>query len=562
MDKDVRDDDQINQPTDLRRRAFLRQTVGAALLTEAGRQAQASRFNPLPRLDKPVPFHWDQLISRAKTLASADYQVESNATVINRWIDSLHAVHPQGIHMIPSAYLGSRDQAPFLIEGLYPDNQTRKSVAIFLVENGQARQWIFRGNQFAYGNAAVATNAPQNLFYGGAAVWLPGEKAPFLRLDGIGQYAAAVIPGQFDTNAGIVHINPAVRNALSGNDSLRTRAIYLHLPKDRWSPIEVSLLVDSIPLSGAIHMRWQRAPDGSLTAEHHHIWFIRDPLVQIGLAPQHAAIPVSESLGCVRMLTPSIEQKATYAACLLDEDRQQIWRPLGANRQSTLTVFDTRMPVGFGLLHRFNRAAADTEPFSPSNRHTQCWTVPGFGWPKGNLELIETDGSQPKRHKTAGHGNLDTRQDTGTKRKGFLCWVPELPRQSPNEQRPLAVSFHQHWRLDMGQYLTVLLQTMDSRMRCSGNQREYQLEIEIDFGEGRLSRDPAAIRIEPRIHASRGQVGDTDIVIKGAQNGLSIVRLRFQLTANGPEPIALRAQLQHDKANISEIWLFTYLPGL
>jgi len=552
MDKDVHASDSATNP--LPRRTFLRRTLTAGLLAGFDGFAEAALpATPIPRLDKGVPFHWDQLISRARTLASAPFQAESNATVINRWIDSLHAVHPKGIHMIPQAFLGTRNSAPFLIEGLYPDNQQRKAVSVFLVENGEARQWIFRGNQFDYGDAAVAANAPQNLFYGGIAIWLPGAKAPFLRFDGIGQYAAAVIPGQFDTEAAFVDINPAVRPTRGENkQTLRTRAIYLHVPSDRWSPLEMSLLIDSVQLSGAIHLRWVRLPDGSLRSDHHHIWFIRDRLAQLGLAPQHTPIPREEGLlRCNRLYMPTTKRAAARAVCMLDERRQQIWRPLANQGRTTLTVFDTRMPVGYGLLHRFNPAATDSRPLSPENMQTQCWTVPGPGWPRGNLELIEAD-------TTPTHNS-----GTATARRATLAWVPERARASlAQQQRPLAISFRQIWSLEPDRFLTTMLQVTDSRMRCDGNQRDYQLLVEIDFMGGLFSRDPDAIKIQPQVHSTRGTLDGTQLDLGRADNGEAITTLRFTLTANGPEPIGLRAGLRHDKHNISEIWLFTYLPGL
>ncbi len=551
-----------HQPgTNHRRRHFLRQAAGLGVLASTASPllgAAPSGLSPIPRLDKPFEYHWDQLISRARTLASAPFQPESNATVITQWIDSLHAVHPQGIRMIPQAFLGKQNQAPFQIEGLYPDNHQRKSVAVYLVEDGRARQWIFRGNQFRYGDAAVATNAPQNLFYGGIAVWLPGDDSPFLRFDGVGQYQAASIPGQFDILAQVVEVNPALSRPgrQHGGSALRTRAIFLNVPKDRWSPLEVDLLIDSPKLSGAIHMQWTRDPDGQLHVRQQQVWFARDPLIQLGLAPQSLTVPTAQGLGCrpegLRAL-PS----ASWGVRLLDDRNQGLWRPVASGSQTTLTVFETEQPKGgFGLQYRPNPEYPESEPFAPANMHTQCWTVPGPGWPGGNLELIESRSAESK----------SVRSSTVAKqRSASLCWAVNTPVDARQQQRPVALTFEQHWALNHNQRaLTDKLHVVTSELDCTGSQRAFRVQVVIDFTGGIYCRDLGAFDLASKIHTSRGTVGGESLQLLPSQapDGEAIAQLRFYVEASGPEPLALRAQILQGKETASEIWLFTYLPGI
>ena len=542
------------------RRRFLRQGVAAFFLLGPARPLRAG---PVPRLEKGVPYHWNALVDRARVLASVPFASQAAAPPIHQWIERLHAHHPGGIHMIEQAFLGAANDAPFRVEGLYPDNRQRKATALYLVDEGKAHQWIFRGNQFDYGDAAVATNAPQNLFYGGMALWLPGDKAPFAIFDGKGMFSVAVVPGEFNARSAIVEINPTLPNA---RDTLRTRAIYIHKPLQRWAPLVVDVLLDSAELTGAVRMSIVRDPDGKTRVHHDQSWFVRDALTQLGLAPQFVR-PVS-SLACTtsmamaqRLQRAMQPRPINSGVCLVDDKHQQIWRPLSIAKQSTLTVFDTRKPLGFGVLRRI-ADSANSPLFSPARRETFCWTVPQGTWPDGHLQLIEAPESDDSYRSS--HPSRPFRASAAPAAHAHLVWVPTTEVMN-TAGTALNVRYRQDWMLDVESELTSKLQVCDSRFECHGDGRSRQLRVTVFFSGGMLARrgseDEPDNGLQARVHAGRGDMTDPEIRMLRSDGDL-VARLSFNVLTTGPEPVGLRAQLTQAGSTVSEIWLFTYLPSV
>ena len=196
---------------------------------------------------------------------------------------------------------------------------------------------------------------------------------------------------------------------------------------------------------------------------------------------------------------------------------------------------------------------------NPLHQHTctrNAGPVPGPGWPGGNLELIESQSTKPRL----------MRSSTGTQtRSASICWAVNTPDETRQQQRPVALTFEQHWALNHNdQALTDKLHVVSSELDCTGSQRSFRVQVVIDFTGGAYCRDLDAFNLASKIHTTRGTVGGESLqsLPSTAADGEAIARLRFYVEASGPEPLAMRAQIQQGKETASEIWLFTYLPGI
>ena len=174
-------------------------------------------------------------------------------------------------------------------------------------------------------------------------------------------------------------------------------------------------------------------------------------------------------------------------------------------------------------------------------RRPSLWIEPRGNWGKGAFHLVEfpTD-----------HEDFDN----------IGCyWVPAEPVKAGQQ---LAFSYRMHWNADEPAPPAGIARPVTTRIGRGGfpysraNPPELK-RLVVEFAGGQLESFPNDRKPEPVISLSRGQISS---VFLETTSWNKAWRLQFDLKAEGPDPVDIRAFLRDGDKALTETWLFKLHP--
>ena len=492
---------------------------------------------PGPTLGPPQPFSFELLRGRAKTLAASPYQspptpdpaivktMDYDVAKDTKY-DLAHALDPKGPYPVT-----------FLAVGLL----SPKSVAMYAIEGGSAREVIFQPDDFitpadsplrklaaqpppfAGFELRQAADKPEQRehegwarFIGGSYFRAVGESNQFgLSARGLAQNSGVAIPEEF----------PDFTHFWIGEGKT-----------DR-DPVEVYALLDGQSVTGAYRFIMHRgfATTMDITCELH----LRKPIERLGIAPMTSMYWYSESVkGKGADWRPEIHDSDGLA--MWTGTGEHLWRPLINPPVLQISTFLDQTPKGFGLMQRDH----DYDHYLDAvyyERRPCAWVEPIGNWGKGSVQLLEIP------------------TDNEIYDNVVAMWVPEAANHAGDQ---LDFRYRLYWR-DKDPFPGDLALCVATRLGMGAVQgaprstvlRKFLLEFQGAILE---TLDEGEVP-EPVVTASRGTF--SHFITERSPNGeKNLWRTMFDLDPQGTEPVEMRCFLRYRSKPLTETWTYRYIP--
>lgn len=413
-------------------------------------------------------------------------------------------------------------------------------VAIHRVEGGTARRILAAAEHYASPPDSPWRAIGRDAAHAGFRVhearsrpdWRQQDWLAFL---GASYFRAIGELGQYGLSARGVVIDAA---EAAGEEFPAFTAFWLYPALAVEDPVVIEALLDGRSLTGAFRFRAWRGAGVEMEVEAR--LFFRRRVTRLGIAPLTSMFWYAEH-GQSRWLDWRPEVHDSDGLAIWTGKGERIWRPLNNPEGVVVSSFLDRDPRGFGLLQR-DREVEHYLDGVRFERRPSAWVEPLDPWGAGSVQLVEI----PTDHEI--HDNI------------VAMWVPEEPPPAGGEGR---WRYRLFWLAEdpyAPRGLATVAATRIGRGNEPGRPRAldiFRIVVEL---EGRpLEALPEGTLPEPVVSASRGRILE---VVAEPVPGTRRLRIRFDLHAQGPEPIELRAWLRLADRALSETWLWQLRPAV
>ncbi len=525
--------------TDLDRRQVLRvlAVAGAAGVLPGGLSPAEAQTNLT--LGAAESFSFDGLKTVAEKLASVPYvpPPQPNADIVSqidyeRWgqitFDTASALFAQGPGQFPVTF--------FHIGKFFP-----KSVAIYAVENGQARPIVYNQAMFDMPANSPARQLPQGIGFAGFRIqeprsgtldWHKNDWTAFL---GAAYFRAIGQLYQYGLSARGVAVNTAVADR--NEEFPDFTHFYIEAPTSE-DTIVVNALLDGPSLTGAYRFAMTRGAGVVMDIEH--TLNLREDIERLGIAPLTTMYWFSEAVKPTAIdWRPEVHDSDGLALWTGTGDR--IWRPLNNPERTTASAFADHAPKGYGTLQR-DRIFDHYQDGVFYDRRPSLWVEPKSDWGTGAVQLIEIPTDDEI------HDNV------------VATWVPSDPAKAGNKY---AFGFKLHWLADEP-FPSPLARCVATRLGRGGQpglpRPAGVRKFMVEFLGGPLEKLPFGVKPTMELSTSRGHFTDyqyTEAVPDGVSGHW---RAQFDLVVDGSDPVELKCVLKQGEQTLSEVWAFQYHP--
>lgn len=492
-----------------------------------------------PDLGPPQPFSLDALDAQARALAAAPWQPRTP-----RYDDLLRPIdydRYQQIRYRPEATirLDREHRTPVQLFHLQP--LFNLPVAVHIVENGTAREVLYRPGLFATPDGHPARLLPADTGFAGFRVMARDLARDWLAFLGASYFRAS---GPFD-QYGLSARGLAVDIALPTPEEFPAfTAFWLEASAGGHASLTVHALLDSPSVAGAYRFAIDRLTDASdvhrVVMEVTCVLHPRRDVARVGIAPFSSMFWYGEG---------SRRRAADWRPEIHDSDglaihtggNERIWRPLDNPRRVVTSTFADRDPKGFGLLQRDRDFVHYLDDGVFYERRPSTWVEPLDPWGPGEVHLLE----------------IPTDDETMDNIAAYWCPAAGLRAGQPSRWR-----YRLTWLHDIPFPATLARATatwtgLGGRpgfVRPDGV-RKYVIDWQGQVFAG-LSRSDG---VEIVVTASRGEVSNayTHPVVDQRERWRSF----FDIDARGPEPVDLRVYLRRHRTALTETWIGQYRPG-
>ena len=522
----------------LSRRDVLSTALAASFagLLGGSREALAStlKFGPAK------PFSFAALSKRAREAAAKAYLPPKKPA-------------PQIVEQIDYAQHGKikyrADQALFSDDkGVYPvtffpvGKYFPKTVKMHAVDGEKAAEVLYEPEYFDMPNDSPAQKLPEDTGFAGFQIreaksrpdWRTQDWCAFL---GASYFRAIGSLNEYGLSARGVAIDTASPMQEEFPDFTE---FYLQPASAEGQPVVVYALLDGPSITGAYKFTIRRTEGVVIDVECN--LFTRKDIVKLGIAPMTSMYWFSEYDKSYQLeWRPGAHDSDGLA--LWTGAGERIWRPIVNPPAPSTSAFMDDNPRGFGLMQRNRDPKAYMDRYLNYERRPSLWIEPIGGWGQGSVHLVEfpTD-----------HEDFDN----------LGCfWVPKDPIKAG---QALEYRYRMHWNGDEPYPATNLARPVLTRIGRGGfpytraNPPEIKRMV-IEFSGGALDAFPRTgeKKPEPVITPSRGQVSSVFLETTTWDNSW---RLQFDIKADGPDPVDLRAYLRDGDTALTETWLFKLHP--
>ena len=496
------------------------------------------------------PFDFETVRVRAKLAADAPFGGgQSPSRAILDQID--YETHGKIKYRPDQALWGAQpDQRRYPVTFFHLGRYFQTPVRVFALENGVAREIIYREELFEMPADSIARQLPRGAGFAGfrfqeavdgALDWRRNDWVAFL---GASYFRAIGELYQYGLSARGVAID--VANPGGPEDFPAFSHIWLEQPRGG-DAVVVYALLDGASCTGAFRIAMRR--DKAVTMEVDASLNLRRDVARFGVAPVTSMYWFSETtkgggaqgaaLGGSIDWRPEVHDSDGLA--LWTGSGERIWRPLNNPPRTVASAFLDENPRGFGLLQR-DRIFADYMDGVHYERRPSLWIEPLENWGKGSLQLVEIPTDDEIHDNIVAH------------------WVPEKPARAGDSAR---FRYRLHWAAEEP-FPSPLARCVATRLGRGGQPGQPRpagvRKFMVEFQGAPLADVPFGAKPDAVLWASRGTFSYvfTEAVPDEVAGHW---RAQFDLTVEGAEPVEMRLFLRLGEKVLTETWLYQYHPA-
>lgn len=509
-----------------------------AFVAAFGREAWAeSAASAGLRYGPAEPFDFDALIKRASDLAKAPYVSPPKPEPdIVRQID----YDAWGkIRYRPDQALFAEGPSLYPVTFFHVGQFFQKSVKMHVVENGVAREILYRPDYFTMPEDSVAHQLTEDTGFAGFRLqesrhrsdWPTQDWIAFL---GASYFRAIGALGQYGLSARGVMLDAAEPEPEEFPDFTE---FFIEGAASESDPVLVYALLDSPSLTGAYRFSIRRT--AGVVQDVDVALFIRNDIHRLGLAPLTSMYWFSETEKRRREdWRPEVHDSDGLA--IWSGGGERLWRPLINQPYPVTSSFAENSPRGFGLMQR-DRAFENYLDGVNYDQRPSLWVEPLGDWGPGSIQLIELPTDDEI------HDNV------------VAYWRPQTPARAGDSYR---LQYRLHWLGDepFPPQVARCVATRVGRGGQPGKPRPKGVyKFAVEFTGAAL--DPLwgdTVKAEPVVTASSGTVAGAFMEpVPGTKRWRAI----FDLTPTGTDPVELRLYIRGNGDALTETWLYQFRPG-
>jgi len=415
----------------------------------------------------------------------------------------------------------------------------QKSVRMFAVDGGQAREVVYQPNYFSFGPASPMNQlAPGDSAIAGFWAMEPRKgdwrkQEPWATFQGGAYFRAVGELGQVGLSARGIALNVGGSEPEEFPDF---RSFWIEPALKEGDPLVVYALLDGPSVTGAYRIAMHRTKGVVMDIQSHI--FMRKSVERLGIAPLtsmfwYAEYPSSHS----HDWRPEVHDSDTLV--MWTGTGERIARPLNNPHRVIASSFTDSNPKGFGLAQRDRNYDHYLDGVS-YDRRPSAWVEPLGDWGKGRVQLIEIPTDDEV------YDNIG------------VFWVPDKPAVSGAS---FSFNYRLHWLAGQPNFPKELARAVALRVGRGGepgkehpaNTKKFVIEWDGEV----LKNIPWGVRPKVVVTASRGKLSlmRTEPIWYTPR-----WRSEFDLAADGGEPVEFRAFLEVDGKPLTETWLYQYQP--
>ena len=520
------------------RRGFVATAAASALVPAFGRAASAQTAGDTHLIFGPAePFSFDRLSEMARERAQSAYVPPSQPDpAIVQKID--YDAYGR-IRFKPEYALYADGPGVYPITFKLVGQFFTKSVRMYAVENGEAREIIYSPDYFAMPADHIARQLPPepSAF---AGFWIEESKGgdwtkqePWVTFLGAAYWRAKGELGQVGMSSRAVAIGTGDPQPEEFPDFV---AHWFEPALAEDQPVVVHSLMEGPSIVGAFRFKMFRTAGVVIEVENR--LFMRKSLPSLGIAPLTSMYWYSEY---------DKRWQADWRPEVHDSDGlamwtgagERIWRPLANPPRITTSLFIDHDPRGFGLMQRDRDFGHYLDGVRYEARPS-TWVEPLGAWGAGSVHIVE----------------LPTDDEIYDNVNAF--WVPDASTAAGAE---LSFAYRQHWLAGNPYPPSELALTYSTRIGRGGEPGTKRppgfKKIVVEFAGGPLENLAEGTKVEALVSASHGALGR---IFAEPVPHTKRWRAVFDIQETDQEPIDLRLYLKAGERTLTETWLFQLPP--
>ncbi|MGQ4275132.1 glucan biosynthesis protein [Terrihabitans sp. B22-R8] len=518
------------------RRQFVCGLLGSLASTSLADSSWAANEHPM---GPARPFSYDELTERAKTLAGQPFKEPYRpAPDIVSNID--YATHGK-IVFKPEQALNVNGPGVYPVEFFHLGKYFPKKVSINLISEGMSQEVLFSPEYFDIPKDSIAHGLPQDAGFAGFRFHESRRRKDWKHQDwmvflGASYFRSIGSLNQYGLSARGIAVDVAVPE--KPEEFPDFVEFYIDSAKKEGDPNLVYALLDGPSVSGAFKFAITRT-DGAVMDVEARL-FARKKITQLGIAPLTSMFWYGE-YNRLRLVDWRPEVHDSDGIALWTGKGERIWRPLNNPKHVVTSSFQDSNPQGFGLLQR-DRNIENYLDGVNYDRRPSLWVQPLHDWGKGAVQLIEI----PTADET--HDNI------------VAFWMPEKPIEPGTA---FDFRYRLFWRESEPFPNDQLASVFATRIGRGGEPGQEHtshpssVKFVVEFEGGALKGLTTEAPPQGTASCSRGKL--TEVVVEPIPR-TERWRARFDLVAEGNEPIELRLFLHLGEQAFSETWAFQFWP--
>lgn len=503
--------------------------AGCALLALAlaAPTAARARVGARPLQSATPTFGFDTVRRQAEELARHDYVPPR--TDLPKELSGLSYDQFRDIRFKPPLALWRDAGERFQVQLFQRGGDFAAPVAINLVEDGREIPVRFQATLFDFGKNDIDTSRLGEVGFAGFRIHYPLNTAAYedelVSFLGASYFRALGRAAVYGASARGLAVDLAQPN---GEEFPRFTTFWLEKPARGARALTVYALLDSRSLAGAY--RFVIHPGRTTVMEVTATIFARQDVQHLGLAPitsMYFCGPGARR--CEDDYRPEVHDSDALVVWL--ESGERLFRPLENPARLSLSSFQASSVRGFGLVQRTRQFTSYQDLEAHYERRPDVLVEPIGDWGDGNLSLLELPSPEEI------HDNVT------------VTWTPAQPLRAG-----AAMDFA--YRLSWGVAIPALEQP--GRVLAThvgaGSAKGLRRFV-VDFAGGRAG--PKGAALEPMVTASHGRLVNLVAQRNEESGGL---RVSFELSPDGDEPVELRCFVRQGDAALTETWSDLWSP--
>jgi glucans biosynthesis protein len=475
-----------------------------------------------------LAFAFDDVVARAQQLAAGPYQppVETPRFMREMGYDQYRGIRHQAQHNLwRDAHSG------FQVSPVMPGSVYARIVPINEVNGSSVRRLAFRKEHFTFDEPELGQRIPDDLGYAGFELSYsldrPAIEGKFLVFAGASYFRAIGKGGQWGLSVRGAAIDTGLASGEEFPDFIE---FWLVRPRARASRMTVYALLNSPRLTGA--HKFLISPGASTRLDVRAVLFTRDRIEQLGIAPLTSMYVYGENTPRPRdAWRPEVHD--SDGLLVHDGSGDWIWQPL--LNPSKITIHSFSAGNEFGLLQRDTHFASYED--AETNYHRRPSAVVGLeqGFETGRILLVQ----------------LPTKNEFMDNIVAF--WSPPGPVDG-------GTKLDLKYRLSFGNptiaqtKLGQVVNTFIGRDIIDATSMAGQYRFVVDFRGARLDQLKADAPLVAAISAHEG-TAILEHQLKRV-DATGFWRLSILARAGADDPLALRASLNMNGRQVTEVWSY------